>query len=584
MAEKNYANIVANPQTNQRKRAKSTQVENRSGGFVFTADDWTRLNRFLIIGNENGTYYASARELTMENYDVILRCLKLDSKRTVDTIVQISDEGRAVKNAPAIFALAVCSVHGDDKTRAYANKMMPKVARFSTALFEWVLAVLSLKEGHKAKGMLRAMGRWYTEKDAVKLAYQICKYPGRSVGGQRLTHGDLLRMCRISRPTADGKPARNGRALTTPSDEHATIFHYATHGVTSEEVLVKRAKDSEASGKTQESPGLLVSELEALKDGTLKYIWAHEQSMNSTDINEVVKLVTAYGLTRESIPPQFRNEKKVQKALLPKMPIGALIRNLGQMTSSGLLKSLSDETSLAIGKITNEEALKKSRLHPMTIMLALKTYSKGSGMRTSWSPVSAIKDALEEAFYKAFNYVEPTGKKFLLGIDVSASMASSGWGSFDHPSGIVPREAASVVAMTIARTEKNYAMMGFSRTFVPLNITAKDSLDTVIRRTSNLPFSSTDCSLPMQYAMDNEMDVDVFVVLTDNETNTGYAHPFEALKRYRKKFNKNAKLVVMAFAANKFTIADPSDAGMMDIAGLDSNVPRILSEFAAGKL
>ena len=148
-----YVNHIANPETPQKEQAKANQVQARNGGFVFKVDDWKRLDRFLIIGNENGSYYASERQLTVENYDCILRCLKLDSKRTVDRIVTISDEGRAVKNDPALFALAVCSVHGDEVARAYANKVMPKVARFSTALFTYVNAVIALKDGRKGKGL-----------------------------------------------------------------------------------------------------------------------------------------------------------------------------------------------------------------------------------------------------------------------------------------------------------------------------------------------------------------------------------------------------------------------------------------------
>ena len=569
-----YANHVANPKTPQSKRAKSTQVKGRAGGYVFKVDDWTRLNRFLIIGNENGGYYASARELTMESYDCILSCLKLDAKRTVDTIVEISDQGRAVKNDPAIFALAVCSVHGCEKTRAYANKVMPKVARFSTAFFTWIDAVNTLKEGRKGKGLLRAIGRWYTEKDAVKLAYQVCKYPGRSVGGQRWTHADALRLAK------PGKSGRNGPALTIPSDDHATVFHYATHGVTTAETVAQREADAKATGKNQESPGLTENMFKALQYSNLKYIWAHEKAKVATSNKQIVKLIEDYKLTRESVPPQFRNELEVQRALLLSMPMTAMIRNLGSMTSSGLIKPLADETSLVIDKITNKEALKRSRIHPMTIMLALRTYSSGSGMRTSWKPVSAIKDAMEDAFYKAFNYVEPTGKKFLYGVDVSGSM---GWDPIGN-TGMTSREAAAVVAMTCARTEKNYDIMAFSHEFTKLNITAKDSLDTVVRRTSNLNFGGTDCALPMEYAIKNGLDVDVFVVLTDNETWSGGRHPFEALKDYRKQFNKEAKLAVLAFEANNFTIADPSDAGMMDIAGLDSNVPKVLAEFASGNL
>jgi 60 kDa SS-A/Ro ribonucleoprotein len=238
---------------------------------------------------------------------------------------------------------------------------------------------------------------------------------------------------------------------------------------------------------------------------------------------------------------------------------------------------------MVIEKITNEENLHKGRIHPMTIILALKVYSSGSGIRTEWKPVPAIKDALEDAFYKAFKYVEPTNKKYLLGIDVSGSMGGFSWGS-SGKSALTPREAASVVAMTIARTEKNHLMMAFTHQFSELSITAKDSLDTVVRKTSCANFGGTDCALPMVYASQHSLDVDVFVVLTDNETHSGSIHPFQALKEYRQKFNKDAKLAVLAFEASEFSIADPEDAGMMDIAGLDSNVPKVLSEFALGNI
>jgi len=425
---------------------------------------------------------------------------------------------------------------------------------------------------------LRAMGRWYTDKDAAKLAYQVCKYPGRQVpGGQRWTHADLLRMCRPSRSS------KNGKALQIPSDDHATVFHYATHGVTTTKEVNKRKAAFYATEKKQETAGLSTTQFNALKDSKLKYIWGHEKCRTATDTKSVVKLVKDFNLTRESVPPHFRNEMEVQRALLKGMPMTALIRNLGSMTSSGLLKALSNETTAVIDKITNEDNLQKARIHPMTIMMAMKTYSNGKGMRTSWSPVSAIKDALEDAFYKAFKFVEPTGKRFLYGIDVSGSMGGFYWGN-QPESGLTPREAAAVVAMTCARVEKNYEMMAFSHDFVPLKITARDSYATVIKRTSNLSFGGTDCALPMTWAQKQELEVDVFVVLTDNETHSGRIHPFEALKRYRKAVNPDAKLAVLAFEASKFSIADPSDAGMIDIAGLDANVPKILSEFASGRL
>jgi 60 kDa SS-A/Ro ribonucleoprotein len=36
----------------------STQVPNATGGYAFPVDDWVRLDRFLILASEGGSYYA----------------------------------------------------------------------------------------------------------------------------------------------------------------------------------------------------------------------------------------------------------------------------------------------------------------------------------------------------------------------------------------------------------------------------------------------------------------------------------------------------------------------------------------------
>ena len=39
----------------------STQVRNSNSGYSWQVDDWTRLDRFLILGAEGGTYYIGER-------------------------------------------------------------------------------------------------------------------------------------------------------------------------------------------------------------------------------------------------------------------------------------------------------------------------------------------------------------------------------------------------------------------------------------------------------------------------------------------------------------------------------------------
>ena len=43
------------------------QAPNSAAGFAWTVDAWTRLRRFLVLGSEGGSYYASESTLTREH-------------------------------------------------------------------------------------------------------------------------------------------------------------------------------------------------------------------------------------------------------------------------------------------------------------------------------------------------------------------------------------------------------------------------------------------------------------------------------------------------------------------------------------
>src|SRR5256884_2257876 len=110
----NYENIFNRRSTPQSQPIPgSAQIANSGGGYSWQVDDWTRLDRFLILGAEGGTYYITERDLVKQNHDALVRCIKSDGIRAVNRIVEISDSGRAPKNDPAIFALALIVTHGE---------------------------------------------------------------------------------------------------------------------------------------------------------------------------------------------------------------------------------------------------------------------------------------------------------------------------------------------------------------------------------------------------------------------------------------------------------------------------------------
>ena len=101
---------------------------------------------------------------------------------------------------------------------------------------------------------------------------------------------------------------------------------------------------------------------------------------------------------------------------------------------------------------------------------------------------------------------------------------------------------------------------------------------------SELPFGGTDCALPMLYAHAMEREIDAFVIFTDSETWAGETHPVQALRDYRRASGIDAKLVVVGMVSNGFSIADPSDPGMLDVVGFDTATPQLISDFARGAL
>ncbi len=147
---------------------------------------------------------------------------------------------------------------------------------------------------------------------------------------------------------------------------------------------------------------------------------------------------------------------------------------------------------------------------------------------------------------------------------------------------LTPREAAAALAMVTARTEPEYQVMAFQDKFVPLDISAKSRLTDVVKKTERLPFGGTDCACRWCMRPSGKLQVDTFVVLTDSETWAGAIHPVQALRAYREQSGLPARLIVVGLVASSFTIADPADAGMLDVVGFDAAAPEVMSGFSRG--
>lgn len=517
-------NTLTTPQT---EKASSNQTKNAAGGYTFTVTALERIKRFLIIGSDDGTYYTSAKDLTRDNAEFIISYLQnTDHKAVVDLIVEVSSSGRAAKNEPALFALALASSFGSAEEKSYALSKLSDVARTGTHLFSFATYVQQFRGW--GRGLRNGVASWYTSKDANSLAYQAVKYRQRNAW----THKDLLR---LSHPT------------TVDPAIKATLGWVAQGTV------------------GEHTPRIIEGYLKAQEDGA-----------------NYVKLLSEYkGLSWEMLPDIALSDAAVWEAIINNgMPQTALIRQLPRLTNLGLLKPMSKTTAKVIEQLTDADKLRNGRVHPVNLLVAQHTYSSGKSQRGSstWSPTADVVDALEDAFYTSFGTLEPANKRTYVAVDVSYSMEG-----FTSNVGLSAAQLAAAFAMVTYRTEPSSVLYGFSHRLVPLKgITKKSSLQEVSSVIHNVPMGGTDCAAPMLHALKEGLEVDTFLILTDNETWAGYSHPHQALQQYRKSTGIDAKLITAGFTATESTIADPDDSGMLDVVGMDSNVPSLITEFSKG--
>jgi 60 kDa SS-A/Ro ribonucleoprotein len=532
MASKTYVTSTRATPQSQPIPGKANQVQNSAGGFVFSLSDWDRLDRFLILGSEGGTYYVGEKQLTADNAQAVTRCIAADGVRAVAQIVAVSDAGRAPKNDPALFALALAASLGDEATRKAAFEALPKVARIGTHLFHF----LEYCKGHRGWGraMRQAVADWYNRKAPKDLAFGAIKYQSRDGWSNR----DALRK---SHPI----PA---------TETHKTVYGWMTKG------WPEVGSDPHP-------------------DEALRIIWAFERAKLAKTAKEIVNLITTYNLPREAIPTEWLNDATVWAALLPGMPVAATIRNLGKMTAVGLLKPMSAATATVTARITDPEQLRKSREHPLAILVAMKIYAQGHGDKGSleWQPVREIVDALDKAFYLSFGNVPATGKRYMLALDVSGSMGNATIAGMP----LTAREASAAMAMVTANVESQYMVIGFTGndSVTNLDISPRQRMDDIVRKISGLQFGNTDCALPMLLATQEKLGIDTFIIYTDNETWQGRIHASQALEQYRRQSGINAKLIVVGMTSTGFSIGDPDDPGTLNVVGFDTAAPGVIADF-----
>lgn len=542
------------PQSRPIPGREAEMTANNTGGYGFILSDMERLNRFLIMGSDGGTYYVGEQTLTKQNAEVVLQLIKNgDGPKVVAAARAVNVQNRAPKVDPQLFVLALCIMHGDDKTAAAVHEAAPHMLRTGSHLLKLVSYIDVLSPNGNSgwgRGKRRLIADWFETEDVDRLAFQVLKYRNRD----GWTMYDAMKMAHPNPPTP----------------QHVELFHWI-------------------AGKQVHHPMYLP---EVITDYTRMMCLTH------LPVYLQAQAGIAHGLPRECLPTEALKSINVWRQMLPSMPMHAMLRNLGTMTALGVFDSVyhvdrnhrlaidhADKNHLlaidhVVRQLHNEEILHRQHVHPFAILLTSMVYRQGHGVRSdkTWRPNNEILSALEDAYDLAFHPAAATGKRILIGIDVSASMSQNCIGT-----PIPASMAAAAMALTLARQEPKADVVRFDtlvRDYV------KMTKRTGIMSLHSTVGGGTNLAAPVEWALQRARDglrywgtYDVFVILTDNETWAGSRHPVEALQTFRKLFNPAAKLVCCSMAANHASVVDPTDPLSFGCAGLDANLPQLVSDF-----
>jgi hypothetical protein len=348
--------------------------------------------------------------------------------------------------------------------------------------------------------------------------------------------------------------------------------------------VVITGEDDEAESSSQKKKGSSQSQLQQVAF-LLKHLHAIHEAGEKKDIPLACALIRSGRLVREHVPTTLFGSKEIWMTLLETMPLEALLRNLGKLTQIGVAAEKHREI---VARLVNQTEVLKARIHPIKVLVASKVYTNGCGDSGSltWTPNAYIGVALTDLFRISYGAVTPTGKRIMLGIDVSGSMSTPVLGS----KVLTCRDASIAMALLYLETEKNVSAVAFSDGLTDLIAPSRFqlrrgmTLQQALSATNGMTFSSTDCVLPILHAMKNNIYIDTFIIITDNETYAPNEHPQNALIRYRERMGIQAKLIVLGMTGNCFTIVDPTDRNTLNLAGFDTSTPEIASMFMRGEI
>uniref|UniRef100_A0A7E4UWD5 TROVE domain-containing protein n=1 Tax=Panagrellus redivivus TaxID=6233 RepID=A0A7E4UWD5_PANRE len=492
----------------------------------------TIIRRFLFFGTTGPIYHASGRELTCKTATALTDIIK-DGKGSLILEEPLHDWNR-FDFSPGFFAFALCArakyFPRGDLSKGPAKKYNEYLEDLQKAALDNLNKVCKFPKQlfefmSYAKHIMKEANPTASWDTVIAKAIANWYYQ-RNV----LVFARMMTIRKVYGFTHRDL-VRLAHVDAEKTGEKALLFdhlfHYAVYGKFD---LKKNDEDYKPSNKRTR----------------IKLLQRHaefcELPIDDDHLNEAVDMILKYNFTEEQVP---------------------MVTKVLQMAALKLLDEDAENKDFinwVAGQIADE-----NKLHPLSVVLIADQYNSGRNLKAtqSWNPNPKISDAFNLTYEKCFYGAKPsTDLRYLLVFDVSNAMNK----------------------LTEAALETVYFGRESEITNTELDNTM--NLDQVVEKMENLAPNSAkrvNGAAPMEWALAQKKEFDVFIGSIKNGQTARDVS--KALKIYRKEMNlPKAKLITMDVLSKKLNIADGYDAGMLDIVGLNQDVPKVIKSFAMDKV
>lgn len=575
--------------------------KNAAGGVAYQSSDAQKLRRFLLLGTESSTMYASASDISDSALVFLRQFITSDPMTVLSVIGEMAD--RLPHKREALWAMAMVSgtkfvpvdslkSFNDLKIEAYGyvdigvgNHQAVMTQLYSVLgrlvgtfgdLLEFLLykRIANGKRLVVSSGLKNFVSGFFNSMGVDDIHYQLNKYGNKAVrinGNEyAINVADVLNLTHYKHPL---EPQRL-----------VLSYWYNYYSV---------GKDSES---TQRALDLLATRTETQRifesTATLRLV---NQFVNTIDTQEGYEYVAPmllngieqYGWTWEVIAPNYLVPEKsawarqIWSALIGndqsqfKMPMNAMLRMISRLESYGYLGDNDDSQGLTnqiVQALNNRDRIVKSRINPFRPFVTWGYYRKTTGAGT------LLLKSLEQAITAAYRNVKPHNKKVLYAIDGSGSMNCDQVTGTGMDASQVAIALAAIFKGVESNLAANYAVVFDGRVRKVIEPTLAD-ID------MDMPGGETNCASPIQWAEANHKGIgafDAFVIITDSQSWYGNSYNVQdALDHYREKYNPNAKLVVLQLTGDNGGLFRQDCSYCLELVGFDASAIDVINTFIA---